>query len=154
MWCPKCYGKLDKKQGVCFHCGFKMKNFEGATNSDVKIARANGKKEDILYTNILPPDVSRRKLLLYSIFLGLIGGHNYYVGRFGKAIFATIAFCLAVLFTILQKANIATGFVNYFDTFVFLLQGIAVLIWLYDLICIIFKKYKVPVYKKEFSEKD
>lgn len=154
MWCPKCYGGMKKKDGICLHCGFKLSEFDGATNEKVKIARKSGKKEDILYTSSLPIDITKKRLVLYCIFLGIIGGHNYYVGKFTKAIYMTCTTIFTILMAILIANKIAVEFTNYFGTFFSLLQGITILIWLYDLICILANKFKVPVYKEEFSKRD
>lgn len=153
MWCPKCYGGMNRKMGLCMHCGFRYKDLEGATNSQVRIARQEGKKEDIIFTDRLPEDVKKKKLLLFSIFLGLWGGHNYYVGKFKKAIFMTSIFVIYMLFLVLQKFNIGTEFVNYFFTFVATIQGVSVIMWILDIFYIIFNRFKVPVYKEEFSKK-
>lgn len=154
MWCPKCYGGMKEKNGICLHCGFQMKDLEGATNDNVKVARKNGKKEDILYTTKLPVDVKKKSLLLYCIFLGIFGAHNYYVGKFIKAIYMTTTFVFMTLFMILKNSGVGIDFVNYFYTFVALLQGVTIIMWIWDLISICFNKFKVPVYKEEFSKKD
>ena len=67
MWCPKCYGGMNKNEGFCTHCGFRFKDLEGATNEQAKIAKREGKKDDIIYTSILPSDVTKKKVatLLY-----------------------------------------------------------------------------------------
>ena len=153
MWCPKCYGGMSKKTGMCMHCGFRLQDFDGATNEKARIARKEGKKEDILYTSTLPIDVSKKALLLYAIFLGLFGAHNYYVGKFGKAIYMTVTCVFYILFQILKACNVGTSFVNYFFTFVAVLQGVTIVLWILDLIYIIINKFKVPVYKEEFSKK-
>lgn len=152
MWCPKCYGSMKKKDGICTHCGFKLSEFDGATNQKVRQAIRDGKREDILYTNNLPIDITKKSLLMYCIFLGLFGAHNYYCGKFGKAIYMTITTVFSCLFSVLKTNNLGGWFVNYFFSFVALLQGITMFMWIIDLINICINKFKVPVYKEEFSK--
>lgn len=152
MWCPKCYGSMKKKEGVCIHCGFKLSEFNGATNEKAREAFRNGKREDVLYTNNLPIDVSKKSLLLLSIFLGVFGAHNYYCAKFGKAIYMTITTVFMLLFALFKQFNIGGWFVTYFFSFVALLQGVTLLMWVVDIVYIIFNKFKVPVYKEEFSK--
>ena len=154
MWCPKCYGGMKKKEGFCPHCGFKLKDFEGATNGKIRIARANGVKDDILYTTDIPIDVSKKKLLLLCIFLGFMGAHNYYVGKFGRAIYSTVTFVVWTTIVILMISGVTSWVLKNFTSLFALLFGVSMVIWIFDLINIITKKFKIPVYKEEFSIKD
>ena len=153
MWCPKCYGGMKKNEGFCTHCGFRFKDLEGATNDKARIARKEGKKDDILYVTTLPSDVKKKNLVLYCVFLGLFGAHNYYVGKFAKAIYMTATFVIFTLFQVLKSLGVALSFVNYFYSFFAALEGLSIALWILDLINICFNRFKVPVYKEEFSKK-
>ena len=153
MWCPKCYGGMNRKSGMCLHCGFRFSDLEGATNEKARIAKKEGKKEDVVYTDRLPEDVKKKTLLLYSIFLGLFGAHNYYVGKFKKAIFMTTIFVIHSLFATLYSYKLGGSFISYFYTTVAVIQGVSIIMWVLDVIYIIINRFKVPVYKEEFSKK-
>lgn len=155
MLCPKCYGKFDKKAKICINCGFSSKEFEGATNKKAKLAKKQGKGEDVLMTSTLPPDVRKKTLLLLSIFLGYMGAQNYYVGRWLKAIYASVSFLainISFYFQYLRPELIVTEFAWYVVSFVNIFAGINIFIWLNDIIQISLNKFKVPVYKDEFSD--
>lgn len=153
MWCPKCYGGMNRKTGMCLHCGFRFKDLEGATNDNARIAVKEGKKDDVIYTDRLPVDVKKKTLLLYAIFLGLFGAHNYYVGKFKRAIFMTSIFVIYTLFTVLKTYKVGGKFIEYFFTTVAIIQGVSIILWVLDIIYIIINRFKVPVYKEEFSKK-
>ena len=112
---------------------------------------------EIVNTSTLPKDVSRIKLIVFAIFFGLFGGHNFYVGRYFKAIVQFILglafFGIAVAVTSLIEApSIPASFfgiqTNLADMlfFIGLLIGIyPVVSWLFDLFAILIKKYEVPI---------
>lgn len=156
MVCPKCYGSIDKRTKRCKSCGFNLNSVEGALHKDVKRARREGFGADVVYTNILPADISRKKLLNLCIFLGLVGGHSYYAGKFIKAIYSTISFVFALTFAIISIFFLETysqmGIVGVWCSSVsYLLMGINLIMFIFDLVKIITKKYKVSVYKDSFS---
>lgn len=157
MTCPKCYGKIDKLTHRCKECGFNISSFNGATHKAVYRARKEGFGDDVLYTTTLPEDIHKKKLLLLCIFLGLFGGHNYYSGHLIKAIYSNlVSVCLIVLSCIQVYANtnwfgansVGTWLVSIFS----LLMGFNLFMFVFDLTNIIRNKFKVAVYKDEFSE--
>lgn len=154
MMCPKCYSKVNKYSKRCDQCGFKMIELKEATNTEAKKALKTIYKDDVLYTTETPLDVSRKKLILFAIFLGLFGVHDFYVGKFWQGLYLCLSTSITlILTTILFVMN--TVFSNIVqDIFAFstVFQGIALVIWVADLIKIITKKYKIPVYKESFSK--
>lgn len=157
MVCPKCYGSIDKRTKRCKSCGFNMNSFNGALHSEVKRAKKEGFGADVLYTKVLPVDISKKKLLLLCIFLGLCGGHSYYTGKWVKAIYSTIAFAFSIIFAVLAVFFLETykslGDVGVWCSSVsYLLMGINIGMFIIDLIAIITNKYKVSVYKDSFSD--
>ena len=153
MNCPKCYGKVDKISKQCKYCGFKLKELVNASNKEAKKAIKNGDKEDVLFTSILPNDVNKKKLKLYSIFLGLLGWHDLYVGKYGSFIFKFITFfAQIIIFCLKMLLGNQIVVLQYISTISSFLMGINIFLWFYDVIRIFTGKYKVPVYKEEFSE--
>ena len=157
MQCPKCDGRIDKVAKKCKSCGFNMKELNGATHGDVKRARKEGFGADVLYVSELPPDISKKKLTLFCIFLGLVGGHCYYAGKIIRAIFSTVSFVCALGFGIFQvfwnELYYSSSMVIVWATSIsYLLMGFNIVLNLMDLINIRINKYKVSVYKDEFSE--
>ena len=156
MHCPKCYGSFDKKTQRCKSCGFSMSEFNGATHKNVKQAKKDGFGADVMMTDKLPEDVSKKKLLLLSIFLGLVGGHAFYVGKIFRALYSVISFLLVSAMSIIQQIyNLPLIFFSDVFNWIFsislLLMGLNIVFWLIDIQAIIRNKYKVSVYKDEFS---
>lgn len=155
MLCPKCYGKVDRKSQRCRYCGFFMNELDGASNKQAKQAQKTIYKDDILYTTKIPYDVSKKKLLLFAIFLGLFGVHDYYVGKFWQGLYQTISVSVAlVLALILMIINtIVDNIVQRIFEFWLIFQGLAVIFWVWDILRIVFERFKIPVYKDSFSQK-
>lgn len=154
MLCPKCYGKVDKKAQRCTYCGFNMSLLDNASNKEAKKIKKTIYKDDILFMKGIPADVSKKKLLLFSIFLGLFGVHDFYVGKFWQGLYLCISTSITlILAIILMTLNLITQ--NVFQTifeFMTIFQGIAVIIWVTDIFKIGFERFKIPVYCKEFTD--
>ena len=153
MQCPKCYGKIDPNTKRCRSCGFNINSLDGATNKAAKKAKKTIYKDDILYTTKIPPDVSKKKLLLFSIFLGIFGVHDFYVGKFWQGLYLALSTGIAtVLALVLIITNtIAQNLLQNIYAFVSVFEGLAVIITIWDIFKIAFERFKIPVYKDEFS---
>ena len=84
MNCPKCDTRLKKDMPVCSKCGFRVAELENVSNFKARKVLRSGtllEKEDIFYVNKVPKDLVKKDLILFTIFAGLFGGHNFYVGR-------------------------------------------------------------------------
>ena len=157
MNCPKCYGKIDKVSNRCKSCGFNMRELNGATHKDVKRAKKEGFCDDVLYTTTLPVDISKKKLLLLCIFLGLFGGHSYYTGKWVKGLFSTIVTVGTIVFSALHIAFVdIQNLMGIAGAYLFsgfaLLTDVNLILFLIDFVSTIRNKYKVSVYKDEFSK--
>ena len=155
MRCPICDAKLESGI-ICKYCKVTKEQIENASNKKVKEYRKNDKSDLIYFTNVVPKDVSKIKLLLYAIFLGLFGIHLFYVKRYKRGLFAAIAFPLALFLQIISGS--ITWFRN--NMFLELLYEISIgalafsiIFWLSDILAIIFKGFKVPVVLGEKGEK-
>ena len=155
MNCPRCYTKLKNGQFKCHMCGFNTKLMDGATNRAAKKARHSVYKDDIMYTTQTPPDVKRKKMILLTILLGLLGAHHLYVGRICLGLYMMFTTLINILlsslivgFAIIDSNN--TLYIVYQFALVF--QGVVAIMWVVDMIKVIAKKYKFPVYCDEFSK--
>lgn len=153
MLCPKCYGKIDKTNR-CTYCGFHINEMQGATNKEAKKALKGIYKDDVLYSHQLPADVSKKNLLLFAIFLGLFGAHQFYVGKLWQGLYMCITnSVLIVLFLIISILHIVSGTVLNIYQFALFFQGVNIILWLSNIISISVNRFKVPVYKESFSKK-
>ena len=138
--CPRCGNKCLINQSKCEECGLLFERLQYTSNKAAKKKLAKFDRDFIIYTNKYPKDMQYWKLLVYSIFLGLFGGHYYYCGKYIKGGLMTAGFVYTVFCTIFNAY-----LVNLIENFLFLPIGIYALAWLYSLAMIIIRKFKVPV---------
>ena len=62
MYCPRCYGKVNKATQRCEYCGMRMKELKGATNAEAKVALKTIYKDDVMMTKVLPSDLKKSKI--------------------------------------------------------------------------------------------
>lgn len=145
--CPRCDTKMPIGAMVCPGCELNFNKFNSATNRAGKIALREGRKDDVIYRKGCPKDVHKTRLLLLTIFLGFTGAHNYFVGRYRRGLFYTIFFLVgltnSVLSVVLQVT--ATGLFGEILTILLLVWGAVLVMWLFDVINVIFNKFKIPV---------
>ena len=140
--CPRCGEKCYNIEKVCDNCKLVFARLEYASNKKAKEAIKKGAKEQVITTNVLPKDVNKWKLLLICGFGGLFGAHNFYVGRYFKAIFSCFfMFLTFVLIAFFNNELVTMLFTNY----LFLPAGLVFYFWFYDMLMIGISKYKVPI---------
>lgn len=142
--CPRCGMKTLNGVEACPDCGLVFSRLKIATNKDAKKKILRGDKEFIIRTSKLPSDVSFIKLLLLTIFIGLLGGHCFYVGRYwrgGILLLNTIALILYVIFNESLVAIDGGNLIAALST----IGGIIMMLWLYDIVMVAMKKFKVPI---------
>ena len=155
MICPKCYAKIKPEQIKCHNCGFDLRLMQDATNKAAKKAKRSVYKDDVLYTTQTPPDVKRKKLILLSIFLGLFGAHHFYVGKIWQGLYMLFS---TVIGLSLSSVILAYGIIDANNViyqiyqFALVFQGLAVIFWVVDMVKIFLRRYKIPVYRDEFSK--
>ena len=150
MKCPVCGAKM--VDGViCKYCNVTSEQVTNASNKEAKRAFKENRKQDVCYTTEMPSDVNKKKLILFTIFLGWYGVGNFYVGKNIKGLYCAISFGIATLFSILK-----TFFIGFFDIAMFYIVAygwqisvyllmVNMLMWISDIVGLIFKTYKVPV---------
>ena len=155
--CPICGAKLES-QIICPYCKITVDQIEKASNKMVKECRKNGNKDLIHYTNVIPSDLSRLKIILYTIFFGLIGVNHYYISRPVRATFAVVStagsFLLAMLpFMIDITSKVEKSIYNIIFEVIMVMMTINFILWVLDVIAVIFKSFKVPVVLGSKKEK-
>ena len=146
MRCPICNCKM-KEKAVCPYCKITGEQVSGASNQLAKIALRSGEKKNVVYSTTFPYDVNYTRLLLIAIFTGFLGIHNFYIGREKKGIFCLSSIVFVLIFVVIDKAFGATKYFAFdlFYEIAFLCATIAVMFWLYDVMALIFKSFKMPV---------
>ena len=155
MLCPKCYGKMKKDQVRCQSCGFNINTMQGASNKEAKKALKSIYRDDVLYTTEIPEDVSKKKLLLLTIFLGLFGANHFYVGKLWQGLYmcisSSVVLIFAIILTIFEPGSASV--LDMIFQFLLVFQGVNLVIWIFSIANVALERYKIPVYKDEFSHK-
>lgn len=146
--CPRCGTKNLYDQFRCTECGLIFSRVENGSNKLAKDLILAGKKDETVKAKGFPKDVKKSTFLLLCGFLGIWGAHNFYVGRYFKAVFQLIVGLFSVVFIVLS--GIISN-LDYIMSFVFLPVAIDGIFWLFDFVDAIFNKYKIPV-AVDFSE--
>ena len=158
MRCPICGAKLYQKT-ICPFCKVTADEIKAASNKKVKEYRKTGRKDLIHFTNVLPQDVDKVKLWLYTIFLGLVGVNHFMVCRnirAGYAVASTVS-CLTVFF-MKMFINFGSGFIAIAFQLIyeicFYCMVFNILFWFSDILSLILKGFKVPVVLPEKEKKN
>lgn len=140
--CPRCDTKNNFSAIRCCDCGLIFSRVEEGSNKLAKGLILAGKKEHTVKARMFPKDVSKKKFLLLCGFLGLFGAHNFYVGRYFKAVFALVFGMMAVILTAI---GYLLPFLDTLMSFVSIPIGIDTLLWMWDFVDGCFNKYRIPV---------
>lgn len=149
MRCPVCGAKLVAKQ-ICPYCKITDEQITSASNKKVKEYRKTGNKDLICYTNVIPSDLSKLKIILYTIFLGWLGVNHIYVSRPVRGIYSIISsagsFGILIFGTLFRSlSSVGLLIYNILYNIFFYMMAINVILWVFDIFAVIFKSFKVPV---------
>ena len=140
--CPRCETKNDYSAYSCSECGLIFSRVENGSNKLAKEYILAGEKEYVVKAKQFPKDVSKRTFLLYCGFLGLFGAHNFYVGRYKKAVYMLIcglvAFVLTVIGSVIPNLDTIMSFIS-------IPVGFDAIFWIFDFTEGCFNIYKIPV---------
>ena len=144
--CPRCNFKTPVQMKKCGKCGLNYDKFALATNLEAKSAFRMGEKERVLHTSVRPSDVSKFTILLQCIFGGWFGLHYFSLGKIWRAIFQIIGCVFAFVYTYFAVTlNITSGYLGNLILVCGIIWLISFVIWLSDIVYIIFNKFKYPV---------
>ena len=148
MKCPICGSKLVGKQ-LCRYCHITDDQIKNASNKLVREYRKTGNTDMIHYTNVIPNDLERWKIIVYTILLGLIGINHYYINRPRRATFSLISTFGSIIIFIIGISWGFSGVVkiiyNILFEVLFYMMAINVILWVSNIISVIFGSFKVPV---------
>lgn len=155
MRCPICGAKMVQGE-LCKYCKITSDQVKNASNKKVSEYRKKDMSDLIYFTNEIPSDVSRLKLLLYTIFLGLFGVNHFYVKRVVRAWYSVlvciVTFALLTLKLFVPTLSSVLFFNLFYEVSMFCLT-INFLLWVFDIINLLFKKFKVPVVLEDKEKK-
>lgn len=147
MRCPICGAKMIQNQ-LCQYCNITDEQVIHASNKKVKEYRKKDMKDLLYFTNVVPKDVSRMKLLLYTIFFGLIGVNHYYVHRVVRGTYSVLSTVLCITFfliSIIFPIILSQIFFRILYELSFYLMIFNIIMWISDIINVSIKAFKIPV---------
>ena len=142
--CPRCGLKVIESADECPDCHLNFARLALATNADAKRKIKRHDREFILRTHDLPSDVSYKKLLLLTIFLGMFGAHCFYVGRYLRGGMFVLNMVFAAICVIFNQQILAVDEGRLIELFGIII-GAILLCWIYDFIMVAIKRFKVPI---------
>lgn len=154
MRCPVCGSKMFN--GRCKYCNVTDVQVKSASNAAAKKAIKNHEKEKVVYTANFPTDLSVKKTVLLTVFLGLVGAGNFYVGKTVKGIVSAVGFGLMFVFCTISvlASKFSWGIQDGMAALVTLFSlfgAVAAIIWIMDIVALLFKTYKVPVVMEGYT---
>jgi len=157
MRCPICGAKMVNKQ-LCPYCKITDEQVVSASNKKVKEYRQTGNTDMIHYTTIIPSDLKRWKIVLYTVLLGWLGINHFYVNRPVRSTYSlvsTIGSIGIMIIGFIVEINTKAGKIIYNVTYEVLMymMAINVVLWVLDIVSLLFKSFKVPVVIPKRGEK-
>ncbi len=145
--CPRCNTKVPKEMVTCPKCQLNYNKFDSATNDEAKVALSQGEKDRVLMRKGCPSDIKKWKLLLLTIFLGYMGAHYYYVGRNTRGTIYSIFFVIGIMNAVITLIPNISPSGDLWEVFAFLVLfwGLVLVLWILDIVHIIFNNFKIPV---------
>ena len=149
MRCPVCGAKLVAKQ-ICPYCKITDEQILSASNRKVKEYRKSGNKDLICYTTEIPKDLSRLSIILLTVLLGWLGINHLYVLRPVRGIYSIIStigsFAMVIMGIAITKfSDLGATIYSIFYNLLLYMMAVNVILWIFDIIAVIFKGFKVPV---------
>ena len=140
--CPRCQTKTLKDADKCPSCKLIFSRLDNATNKQAKKELLGGNRSAVIFNPKCPKDVNRIVLTLLAFFLGAFGAHNFYVGRYPKAVFSLVVSIFTVFYVLYQPAQ--QIFAPVFSIISILVASMT-LMWMFDFVAICRNRYKIPV---------
>ncbi len=143
--CPRCDRKIPLQEPKCYNCGLIFARLNKATNKAAKKALRRGEKNKVIYDNVLPRDMKKWKLVLITLFLGFVGGHQYYVGKVWRGVYTTVSFIMIVTAAFLPDVWWNDYWLSGVLWLLIMPYSFAFLFWIVSVIQVIANKYRVPI---------
>lgn len=143
--CPRCERKVPIAMAKCPRCGLIFARLSQATNKAAKKAIRNRERNKIVYDTVLPKDVGKWKLFFMALFLGMFGGHHFYVGNYWKGALGLVSMIMVGVAAALPMSWWNDYYLGGLMTVLVIPAGINVMFWVVGVFLILFNKFKVPV---------
>ena len=156
MRCPICGAKMvDKK--LCPYCKVTDEQVYNASNKKVSSYRKADMSDLVHFTTVIPKDVSRVKLLLLTIFLGIVGANHCYVKRTIRFLYSLISTSVAMVIVALDLIVPTLRSIvvyNIFFELVVCALTFNIMFWIFDIINAVLGTFKIPVVLADKGENE
>ena len=142
--CPRCGEKCLATQPTCIDCGLVFARLDECTNAAARKRLKHGEKQNVLMMTKVPSDLNFWKLLIYAILGGLFGAHYFYVYRWKMGIYMVASIIVTFIFGVYFNAFFLT-WPDVLRYGLILYVGIYAVVWLYSIMQILLRKFKIPV---------
>ena len=150
--CPYCRHRKTSNERFCMYCNLDFSDLEDRKLKEVS-AHKKGKKllysyeGEIVYTPLIPSDISSSTMKMLTIVLGLFGIHNFYAGRIWRGLITLFfGILMIVAFYLFIKFDQAETF-NFTIIFIYC-AFLCMPFWFIDAFAVASKKFKYPVVLK------
>lgn len=144
--CPRCKTKTLLNSKKCHVCGLLFERLNHTSNKVAKKNILKGRRGDVVMVTDFPYDTKKSTALFLCGFLGFSGAHNFYLGRFFKAVFILVGLLLSLATVILSEYGLYGTTAYSIVRYLAIIPGASVLFfWLWDFIGIFLERYKIPV---------
>lgn len=148
--CPRCDTKTVIYNDKCPACGLIYSRLINASNKEAKKVIKRGEKNKVICDKTLPNDVNKWKLFFMSLFLGMFGGHYYYVGKYKTGVVFTASTVLLMVGAAIAQNDSSVWQKYYFWMWFFILPASGCLVALaIDWVRILANNFRVPIALKE-----
>lgn len=155
MICPNCYARIKRGETKCRKCGFDTKQVKTGSNNLYKQAGKLGRLDEVMLTSAVPNDISKKKMLLLSIFAGYTGAHQFYVGKNKLGAYYLVCFILFFFeLIVLSPLGLENKAIVLLSSMIRFASGIALFMWVTDIAKISTNTFKYPILLEEKQEPD
>ena len=84
--CKFCGNKVAVDAVVCIHCGKQIEELKTNNNSPQIIINNTNTNTNTINRNIMKKGCNKWISLLLCLFLGVLGGHKFYEGKYGMGV--------------------------------------------------------------------
>lgn len=140
--CPRCKEKVLAHQKKCPFCGLVFERLNYVSNKSAHKEVIKMKRRNYIMVNDWPADVSKKTALLLCGFLGIVGAHNFYLGRFYKAITVLFGVVCSTILLFLDYGSLWHNIIFYISL---VPAALVYVFWVLDFVKIFLEKYKIPV---------
>lgn len=140
--CPRCGDVSSVYEKKCMNCGLVFDKLKYVSNKEAKRCIIRGERHKIIRMQTFPKDCNRWVTILLCVLFGYAGAHNIHVGKYLKGFFSLGICLITAIILLLAAPEVQT---RLSQTILLIPSAIVFAFWMWDVVCLAFGKFKVPV---------